>query len=55
MEVPKKLKVELSYDSAIPCLGIYLDKNLIQKDTCDPYIHADKALNIALLTIVLYS
>ena len=29
----KKLKIELSYDSAIPLLGIYLEK-VIQKDTC---------------------
>ena len=30
----KKLKMELPYDPAIPLLGIYLDKTLIQKDTC---------------------
>ena len=32
--LPKKLKIELPYDPAIPLLGIYLDKILIQKDTC---------------------
>ena len=32
----KKLKLELLYDSAIPLLGIYLDKTLIQKDTWTP-------------------
>ena len=32
----KKLKIELPYDSAIPLLGIYLEKTLIQKDTCNP-------------------
>ena len=32
----KKLKIELSYDVAIPLLGIYLDKTIIQKDTCTP-------------------
>ena len=32
----KKLKIELLYDSAIPLLGIYLDKTLIQKDTWTP-------------------
>ena len=32
--VLKKLK--LSYDPAIPLLGIYPDKTLIQKDTCMP-------------------
>ena len=31
---PRKLKIELSYDPAIPLLGIYLDKTLIQNDTC---------------------
>ena len=33
---PKKLKIELPYDSAIPLLGIYLDKSIIWKDTCTP-------------------
>ena len=32
----KKLKIELPYDPAIPLLGIYPDKTLIQKDTCTP-------------------
>ena len=32
----KKLKIELPYDPAIPLLGIYLDKTIIQKDTCTP-------------------
>ena len=32
----KKLKIELPYDPAIPLLGIYLEKTLIQKDTCIP-------------------
>ena len=30
----KKLKIELPYDPAIPLLDIYLDKTIIQKDTC---------------------
>ena len=30
----RKLKIELTYDPAIPLLGIYPDKTLIQKDTC---------------------
>ena len=30
----KKLKIELPYDPAIPLLGIYPDKTIIQKDTC---------------------
>ena len=30
----RKLKVELPHDPAIPFLGIYLDKTLIQKDRC---------------------
>ena len=32
----KKLKVELPYDPAIPLLGIYLEKTLIQNETCTP-------------------
>ena len=32
----RKLKIELLYDPAIPLLGIYLDKTIIQKDTCNP-------------------
>ena len=30
----KKLKIELPYDPAIPLLGIYPEKNMVQKDTC---------------------
>ena len=30
----KKLKIEPSYDPAIPLLGIYPEKTIIQKDTC---------------------
>ena len=33
---PKKLKIELLYDPAIPLLGIYPNKTIIQKDTCTP-------------------
>ena len=32
----KELKIELPYDPAIPLLGIYPDKTIIQKDTCIP-------------------
>ena len=32
----KKLKIELPYDPAIPLLGIYPEKIVIQKDTCTP-------------------
>ena len=41
----KKLKIELPYDTAIPSLDIYLEKNMIQKDTCTTVFTA------ALLTI----
>ena len=30
----RKLKIELPYDPAISLLGRYLEKTLIQKDTC---------------------
>ena len=36
MEIFKKLKIELPYDPAIPLLGIYPEKTIIQKDTCTP-------------------
>ena len=32
----KKLKIELPYDPAIPLLGIYPEKIIIQKDTYTP-------------------
>ena len=32
----KKLRVELPYGPAIPLLGIYPEKTIIQKDTCTP-------------------
>ena len=32
----RKLKIELPYDLAIPLLGLYPDKTIIQKDTCTP-------------------
>ena len=31
----RKLKIELPYDTAIPHLGVYMDKTFIQKDTCN--------------------
>ena len=34
--VLKKLKIEIPYDPAIPLLGIYPQKMIIQKDTCTP-------------------
>ena len=30
----KKLKIELPYDPAVPLLGIYPEKTIIQKETC---------------------
>ena len=30
----RKLKTELPYDPAIPLLGIYLEKTIIQKESC---------------------
>ena len=33
---PKKVKIELPYDPAIPLLGIYPEKVIIQKDICTP-------------------
>ena len=36
----KKLKIELPYDPAIPLLGIYPEKTIIQKYTCTPVVTA---------------
>ena len=36
----KKLTIELPYDPAIPLLGIYPEKTIIQKDTCTPMFTA---------------
>ena len=36
MKVLQKLKLELPYDPAIPFLGIYLEKTIVQKDNM-PY------------------
>ena len=36
----KKLKIELPYDPAIPLMGIYPEKTIIQKDTCIPMFTA---------------
>ena len=36
----KKLRLELLYDPAIPLLGIYPEKFIIQKDTCTPIFTA---------------
>ena len=37
MEVPLKTKYrELPYKTAVPLLGIYPEKTIIQKDTCTP-------------------
>ena len=32
----KKLKIDLPYGPAIPLLGVYPEKTIIQKDTCTP-------------------
>ena len=36
----KKLNIELLYDPAIPLLDTYLEKMIIQKDTCTPVFTA---------------
>ena len=36
MEVPQKTENRRSYDPAIPLLGIYPDKTVVQNDTCTP-------------------
>ena len=41
----EKLKIQLPYDPAIPLLGIYLEQNIVLKDTCTP------VFTVALFTI----
>ena len=36
----RKLKRELTFDPAVPLLGIYLEKTMTQKDTCIPMLIA---------------
>ena len=36
MKFLKKLKIELPYDPPITFVRIYLEKNIIWKDTCTP-------------------
>ena len=36
MEASQKLNIELPYDPAIPLLGIYLEKIIIQEETFTP-------------------
>ena len=38
--VLRKLNIELQYDPAIPLLGIYPDKTIIQKKYMHPYVPA---------------
>ena len=40
----RKLKIELLYEPAIPLLGIYMDKTIIQKDM-HSYVHSSTILN----------
>ena len=42
MRLLKKLKIELPYDPAIPVLDIYLEKNLVRKNTCTPMFIAEQ-------------
>ena len=34
LNIQLKLNIELTYDPAIPLLGIYLDKTFLDKDPC---------------------
>ena len=36
VEIPQKLQIELSYDPAIPLLGIHTEETRIERDTCTP-------------------
>ena len=41
----KKLKLDLPYDPAIPLLGTYSDKTLIQNATCTLNVHYSTIYN----------
>ena len=41
----KKLKIELPYDPAIPLLGIYPEKTIIQKETCTHNVQCSSIYN----------
>ena len=40
MKITKKTRPKLPYDPAVPLLGIYPEKTIIQKDTCTPMFTA---------------
>ena len=45
----KRVKIELSYDPAIPLLGIYLEKTIFLKDACTPvFIAAQQAVQMSI-------
>ena len=43
----KKLNIDLPHGPAIPLLGIYSEKSIIQKDTCTPVFIATSLFTIA--------
>ena len=45
MEVPSKLKIELQYDTAVPLLGIYLEKKHDPKGYMHPNVHCSTVYN----------
>ena len=36
MEIPLKIRNKITYDAAIPLLGIYPEETMVEKDTCIP-------------------
>ena len=36
MEIPLKTRNKITYDAAIPLLGIYSEETMVKKDTCIP-------------------
>ena len=46
MEVPQKTKNKATISSRIPRLGIYLDKTIVQEDTCTPMFIAATNLTV---------
>ena len=40
VEIPKKLEIELPYDTAIPLLGIHTKEIGTERNTCIPVAHS---------------
>ena len=49
-KINNRNRPELSYDPAVPLLGIYLEKTLIQKDTCTPMYNRSDQISCSVMS-----